>query len=108
MNQDQLNQFNEMVRTVRELAPKVDKLLQWMEERKRQQLSLPLDVPSISVLNEAFKTRYFDVVKTRELFLKPGFSVNPSSEGQILYHENSGTQVVKIYLDGAVKTITTS
>lgn len=98
MNAEQTRQFEEMIR-------KVDELYKWMQDRKRQQLTLPLDIASVSVLNEAFRSRYFDVVKTRELFLKPGFSVNPSVEGQIVYHENSGTQEIRAYVDGAVKVL---
>ena len=98
MNEEQTRQFNEMIR-------KVDELYRWMEDRKRQQLTFPLDLTSVNVLNEAFRTKYFDVVKTRELFLKPGLSVSPSVEGQIVYNENGGTQQIQAFVDGAVKVL---
>ena len=101
MNPEQTKQFNEMI-------TKVNEVYEFVQARKKQQLTLPLDVGSINVLNEAFRIKYFDVIKTRELFLKPGFSVDPNQEGQIVAHDNGGTRVLKAYLQGAVKTITTS
>lgn len=101
MDPREKQQFNDMIN-------KVNEMYAFFQMKKNQQLSFPLDPASLGVLNEAFKTNYFDSIKVRELYLKSGDSVNPVTEGQIRYHENAGTQVLKIYLDGAVKTFTTS
>jgi hypothetical protein len=103
MNPQQLQQFNDMI-------AKVNEVHSWMMERKQQQLFFPLDNKSVAVLNEAFRTKYFDLIKVTDLVFRQGRSVDPTVGGQLVYHENSGSPVLKFKQGstGTVKTITTS
>lgn len=69
-------------------------------------LKLPLSPAAIGALNQAFINSNFDKFEVRRLLLSTGQAVNPTKEGEIVYH--STTPSLKIMLNGAVKTITVS
>lgn len=77
-----------------------------IEKLEAQQLQLPIDVASMQALNQAFISNKFDSILVDSIFLTTGNSINPSKEGQIVYHENGGTQQLKVFIDGAVKVFT--
>lgn len=84
----------------------LEELQQRIEKLEQQQLTLPIDVASMQALNQAFISNKFNAVLTDSIFLTTGNSVNPTKEGQIVYHENGGTQQLRIFIDGVVKTFT--
>lgn len=99
-------------REIQQLKTQMAELLKWKKERERRQLKLSLDVTSISVLQEAFLRFVFIVLNMNtanivNLILAIGNSTDPSKEGQIVYHENSGTPVFKTYINGEVETFLT-
>lgn len=88
---------------IQELQQQIDELKKKVET---QQLYLPIDIPSMQALNQALISNKFNRVMTDSVFLTTGNSVNPSIEGQVVYHNNSGSPVLKVYINGAVKTFT--
>lgn len=86
------------------MEERIKKLEDKIAELERQQLRLPIDTPSMKAITEGFRTVRVPRIYVDNIFLTTGNSVDPSTEGQIVYHENGGTQVLKVYIDGAVKT----
>lgn len=84
--------------------------IQELEERiaklEKQPLQLPVEPSSMRAITEGLRNVRIPRVYADNIFLTTGNSIDPTTEGQIVYHENAGTQILKIYIDGAVKTFT--
>ena len=93
-------------REIQQLKTQMAELLKWKKEREAKQLKLPLDYTSERILNESFRTVTFHTMNITNSNITTGNSIDPSKEGQIVYHENGGTPLLKIYIGGAVKTFT--
>jgi hypothetical protein len=101
MSLQELKMVQEMQRQIAALQREADK-------RKQQQIQIPLDQASLRVFADAIKNVYLDSFRARAFFLETGNSTDPSVEGQIVHHAGGGTPVLKVFLNGAVRTITTS
>ncbi len=94
---------------VQQLEERILKLEQLLAEEKKARETAVNETftPSwMGMLRELFKAFYFDKFNVRRLLLTTGQAVNPSVEGEIVYH--STTTSIKVYLNGAVKTFTVS
>lgn len=70
-----------------------------LDQRKLQQLMMPLDNASLGVLNEAFYRYEFDRLKLVNLFFRTGNAQNPVEDGQMTYYD-SGTVGFRTRIDG--------
>lgn len=98
----------QLLQEIKILKEQVATLNNAIEELRRQQLKLPIDKASMQALSQAFLDSEMFRIKLGSLIFKSGESKNPVFEGQMIYHTNSGTPVIKVLLGGSVKTITTS
>lgn len=78
-----------------------------LDQRKLQQLMMPLDNASLGVLNEAFYRYEFDRLKLVNLFFRTGNAQNPVEDGQMTYYD-SGTVGFRTRIDGFNFQITQS
>ncbi len=74
-----------------DLKAKVRELLEWKQQREKQQLSLPLDVGSVRVISEALKSAALDRINVRDIFFE-ATQESPTEEGQMRYFNNRTTQ----------------
>jgi len=101
---------------IEQLQNKIIELERKVAILERQALKLPLSPASAGALNQSFISTLFDKFNVRilnlldgklnvqRLFLTTGNAVNPTVEGEIVYH--STTPSLKIFLGGTVKTFT--
>ncbi len=88
----------------------MDKRIQQLEKRIAE-LEAKLgreqfDNTSMGKLNQAMIPYYFNKINVRRVFLTTGNAVNPSQEGEVVYH--STTPSIKVMLNGVVRTFTVS
>lgn len=78
-----------------------------LDQRKLQQLMMPLDTASLGVLNDAFYRYEFDRLKLVNLFFRTGNAQNPIENGQMTYYD-SGTVGFRTRINGFNFQITQS
>lgn len=88
------------------LKAQVADLLKWKKEKEKQQLTLPLDHASVRVLDNAFRVSSFSEFSVQNLRMHTDNEADPYREGEIVYDRAGGTEVLKIYINGAVRTFT--
>lgn len=74
-----------------------------LEERIAKLESKQFSNISMGELNQAMIPYYFNKFNVRRLLLTTGNAVNPTVEGEIVYH--STTPSIKVLLNGTVRTI---
>lgn len=77
------------------LTKQVEELLQWKEERERQQLSFPLDSQSIKVLNQTMRIEKFDRLNVRDIYFT-ATKTSPTVAGQMRFYNDGATQNMRI------------
>lgn len=87
MTNEEQKQFNEMRAQIAELS-------QWKKERERQQLSFPLDVTSLQVLNEAFRSARFDRINVTDVYFQATLE-SPTVAGQMRFFNDRATQTFR-------------
>jgi hypothetical protein len=85
------------------MKKQVAELLQWREDKKRQQLSFPIDVASMQALNEAFRTTRFDRINITDIYFSATES-SPTVPGQMRFFNNGATQNFRGNTTGSVFT----
>lgn len=60
----------EIKKEIDALRLQVRELMEWKNERERQQLRLPIDIPSASAIGESFKTIVVPNMTLQNLFVK--------------------------------------
>jgi len=96
MTPQERQQFNDMKAQIAEL-------LEWKKKKERQQLTFPIDVASMQVLNEAFRVTRFDTFYVRDIFFSPTMS-SPTVPGQMRFFNNGATQNFRGNTTGTVFT----
>lgn len=85
---------------------KIDDLEKRIQKLEENSIKFPIDVKFLQALNQAYIAGVFDRFNVGRLVLTPGNAVNPSQEGEIVFHAT--TPSLKVLLGGVVKTITVS
>jgi len=88
------------------LQQKINELEQRIKTLENSSLSFPISPSGAGSLNQSFISSFFERFNVRRLFFTTGQSVNPSVEGEMVYHESSKT--LKVRLGNIVRTITTT
>ncbi len=78
-----------------QLRREVNELRAWREVREKQQLTFPLDIPSIQVLNEAFRVARFDRINVLDIFFQ-ATQESPTEEGQMRFFNDRATQTFRV------------
>lgn len=76
------------------LRREVNELLKWKQARERQQLVAPLDIQSSLVLNNAFRSVYFDRINVTDIFFQ-ATQESPTQGGQMRYFNDRATQTFR-------------
>jgi len=76
------------------LQSQVAELLAWKKQKERQQLSFPIDVPSMQALNQAFRSTYFDRINVTDIFFQ-ATEESPTIEGQMRFFNDRTTQTFR-------------
>ena len=87
MTPEERQEFNQM-------KAQISELLQWKKQKERQQLSMPLDIPSIQVLSETLRGAVIDRLNVRDIFFQ-ATQESPTEEGQMRFFNDRSTQTFR-------------
>lgn len=76
------------------LKAQVAELVAWKEEKEKNQLHFPLDIQSVQVLNEAFRSARFDRINVLDIFFQASLE-SPVEEGQMRFFNDRATQTFR-------------
>lgn len=81
----------DLQKKVADLERQVRTLMEWKEEKEKNQLKYPLDKATMYALDNAFRNFIFTEIHTKDVFFAPQL-VNPTVEGQMRFYNDLTTQ----------------
>jgi len=108
MTQEEKQAFNQLVQEVQGLKSlyeqklekldlvfrDVEQLMQWMNEKKERQLSLPLDPSSMKAIVEGLRNTVVERLNVRDIFFQ-ATQESPTEEGQMRFFNDRSTQTFR-------------
>lgn len=88
MNPEETARFNAM-------EQKVNELYEFMQDKKRNQLSLPLDIASMQAIAEGLKSIIVERLNVRDIFFQ-ATQESPTEEGQMRFFNDRATQTFRV------------
>ena len=97
-----IQEINSMKELYREKFEKLDivfqgfeELMRFMNERRSQQLTMPLDLASMQAIVEGFRTTIIERLNVRDIYFQ-ATQESPTENGQMRFYDDRTTQNMRI------------
>lgn len=109
MNENEKQQLNQVIQEINSLKElyreklgkldavfeKVEELTRFMNDKKTQQLTMPLDLASMQAIVEGLRSTVIEKLNVRDIYFQ-ATQQNPTENGQMRFYDDRTTQNMRI------------